>query len=153
MSIFWLGISKSLAETYQRINTECMESIKQVVDFDAPAHAVYEALTDADITAEFTEAPAEIEPVKGGKYSAFGGDLAGEFTRLVPDELLAMRWRAVMEGWPDDHYSVVTIELFQSSDGTELQFMQTDIPAPCVDDIAEGWMDYFWEPMQKHFAW
>ncbi len=114
---------------------------------------MYEALTSDEVTAEFTGAPAKIEAKVGGEYSAYNGDLEGEFTKLVPDELIAMRWRCIMDDWPEDHYSVVTIELFQSSDGTELQFMQSDIPAACVDEVAEGWMDYFWEPMQKMFEW
>lgn len=130
-----------------------METIKQTAEFDCPAHAVYEALTDAGITEDFTKAPAEIDAKVDGRYSAYSGDLEGRFTKLIPDELIAMQWRANMDGWPEDHYSVVTIELFQSSDGTELQFTQSDIPAECVEEIAEGWMDYFWEPMQKLFAW
>jgi activator of HSP90 ATPase len=127
--------------------------IHQTITIDCPAHAVYQAFTDEDEHAEITGAPASIDPTVGGAYSAYNDELTGEFTRLVPDELIVMEWRAEMEGWPPDHYAIASIELIQSSDGTTVEFILTDVPPDCVEAVDEGWRDYYWEPMGRYFAW
>ncbi|HVE80990.1 MAG TPA: SRPBCC family protein [Candidatus Dormibacteraeota bacterium] len=126
-----------------------MKTIKQSVIFDCPAHAVYAAFMSEKKHAEFTHAPASIEPKVGGKYTAYEDGLVGEFIKLVPDELIGMKWRCVMDGWPEDHYSTITIELNQTSDGTELELTQTDVPDACEESIAAGWHEFYWEPMQE----
>ncbi len=130
-----------------------METIRQTVVIDCPAHAVYEAFMDQDEHEELTGAPAVIEATVGGRYQAYNGDLEGEFTRLEPDRLIILRWRSQMPGWPEDHYAVVEMELIQSSDGTTVEFTASDVPAHCADSVEAGWTDYYWEPLGRRFAW
>lgn len=101
---------------------------------------------------EFTHSESIIDPVEGGEYSAYNGDLHGTFIKLVPDELISLRWRCEMEGWPEDHFSIVTMELYQSAEGTEVDFVQTDIPDECYEAIQAGWAEFYWEPIEEHIG-
>jgi activator of HSP90 ATPase len=126
-----------------------MKTITQSVVFDCPAHAFYRAFMNEAEHEKFTQAAAHIEPKVGGAYTAYDEGLVGEFIRLVPDELIALKWRCVMDGWPEDHYSTVTIELHQSSDGVEVELIQTGVPEACYESIAAGWHEFYWEPLQE----
>ncbi len=130
-----------------------METIRQTIVFDCPAHAFYATFLDPTEYLEFTGAPATIEPHVGGRYAAYNGELAGEFTQLVEDQLIVMKWRSAMEGWPEDHQAVVSLELYQSSDGTTVEFEASDVPEALAPAIEAGWEELFWTPLQKHFAW
>lgn len=61
-----------------------------------------------------------------------------------------MRWR--MKTWPDEHYSVVTIELEEADDCTRLTLKQTGIPAGEVDRTKEGWQLNFWQRIKQAFG-
>lgn len=139
-----------MLEAHRRIGQYwIMETIHQTVIIDCPAHAVYDAFTDAGLHADITHADAEIDPQAGGIYSAYGGELTGEFSTLIPDRQIVMQWRSAMDGWPEDHYAVVNMEFFQSSDGTTIDFTLTDVPGEVAEAIEEGWYEFYWEPMQR----
>lgn len=130
-----------------------METIHQTVVFDCPAHAFYETFLDEDQHAEIIGSTANIQPYPGGNYQAFEDESQGEFTRLVPDRLIVMRWRSAMEGWPEDHFAVISMELFQSSDGTTVEFEMSDVPGELAPAVEEGWENLLWAPFLRHFAW
>lgn len=130
-----------------------MEDLHQSLVFDCPAHAFYETFLDEEEHAELTGATASIDPREGGHYAAFNYELTGEFIKLVPDELIIMNWRSNIEDWPEDHDALVRIELFQSSDGTTVEFEIIGVPEELAPAIEEGWQTLFWEPLQRHFAW
>ncbi len=130
-----------------------METLHQSIVLDCPAHAVYTAFTDSEEHAEITGLPASIEPEVGGEYTAYNGELQGVFTRLELDTLIVMRWKTVMPDWPEDHFAVVELELWQSSDGTTVEFTISDVPSACAAAVEAGWEDFYWEPLRKHFTW
>ncbi|XP_025105562.1 activator of 90 kDa heat shock protein ATPase homolog 1-like isoform X2 [Pomacea canaliculata] len=68
----------------------------------------------------------------------------------IPEKKLSMRWR--MKTWPDEHYSVVTIELEEADDCTRLTLKQTGIPAGEVDRTKEGWQLNFWQRIKQAFG-
>jgi activator of HSP90 ATPase len=130
-----------------------METIRQTITVDCPAHAVYEAFMDQEEHAELTGAPAIIQNQVGGDYSAYNDELVGEFTELVPDELIALAWRSTMPDWPEDHFAEVSLELSQSYDGTTIEFVASQVPSECVDAVVEGWQNYYWNPLIRRFCW
>jgi activator of HSP90 ATPase len=131
-----------------------MESVRQVLIFDCPAHAVYEAFTDVEQHEEVTGAEASIDAVVGGEYHAYDDELVGEFTLLDPDSRIVMRWRPEgVEGWPEGHFAVVAIELTQSSDGTTVEMDITDIPLSFGEAVDGWWQEYYWQPLEKLTAW
>jgi len=125
------------------------KTLHQTVKLQASPHAVYEALMDSKKHYEFTGAEAKISPKKGGKFSAFDDWASGANKELVPDKKIVQTWRGA--GWPKGHYSVVTFELKQVGKGTQLDFTQTDIPEELYDDIAQGWVDWYWDKLKMYF--
>jgi activator of HSP90 ATPase len=123
------------------------KTIKQSVTFKATLHEVYEALMDAKKHAAFTGGKATISRKEGGKFSVFDGYAEGVNLELEPDKKIVQTWRA--EDWPEGHYSKATFVFTAAAGGTRLTFTQTDVPEEFSDEIAQGWKDYYWEPMKK----
>jgi len=124
-----------------------VKTIKQSVTIKAKPHDVYEALMDSKKHAKFTGGKAVISREVGGKFNTFGGYAEGVNLELVPGKKIVQSWRA--DDWPEGHYSKATFELKTVAGGTALTFTQTDIPEEFVDDIAQGWKDYYWKPMKE----
>jgi activator of HSP90 ATPase len=125
------------------------KTLHQSVKLSASPHDVYVALMDSKKHAEFTGAGAKISPKKGGKFSTFDDYATGENLELVPDKKIVQSWRA--SDWPKGHYSVATFELKLGGKGTQLDFTQTDIPEEVYDDIAQGWVDWYWDKLKAYF--
>jgi len=126
------------------------KAIRQVATFKATPHEVYEALMDETLHGKFTGSPAKISRTVGGKFSIFDSGLSGKNLALVADKKIVQAWRCEMEGWPKDHYSKATFALSRGKDGgTKLSFMQTGVPTSCAKSIANGWRDYYWNPMKE----
>ena len=123
------------------------KSIRQSVTFEASPHEVYEALMDSRKHAKFTGGKATISRKVNGKFSVFDGYAEGTNLELIPDSKIVQSWRA--GDWPEGHYSKVTFSITEVDGVTRLAFTQNNIPAEFRDDIANGWHDYYWEPMKK----
>ncbi len=123
------------------------KTIKQTVTFKAKPHDVYEALMDAKKHAKFTGGKAVISREVGGKFNVFDGYAEGKNLELVPDKKIAQSWRA--EDWPEGVYSQATFEFKAVAGGTQLTFTQTGVPEESVEDITQGWKDYYWAPMKE----
>jgi activator of HSP90 ATPase len=122
------------------------KTIRQTVTFKASPHEVYEALMDSRKHARFTGAGASISREVGGKFTAYGGSLQGENLELVPDAKIVQTWRS--DDWPEGHHSRATFSLSKVAGGTRLTFTQTGVPEEFYEDIKQGWIDYYWEPMK-----
>lgn len=127
------------------------KTIKQTVLFNATPHEVYEALMDSKKHAKITGAPANISREVGGEFNAYDGGLTGTNIELVADKKIVQKWRCVMDEWPEDHYSTASFLLKKVDKGTELTFVQTDVPKSCYEEISNGWEEYYWENMKKMF--
>jgi activator of HSP90 ATPase len=125
------------------------KTLHQSVTLPASPHEVYEAFMDSKKHSEFTGAKAKINPKKGGKFSTFDDYATGENLELVPDTKIIQSWRA--SDWPKGHYSKATFELKPVKNGTQLEFTQTNIPEKAYDDIAHGWVDWYWEKLKAYF--
>jgi activator of HSP90 ATPase len=123
------------------------KTIKQTATFKASPHEVYETLMDENRHAEFTEGEAKISRKLGGRFSTFDGYAEGINIELEQDKKIVQTWRA--EDWPKGHYSKITFVLTKVTAGTRLTFTQTGVPEEFADDVAQGWKDYYWQPMKK----
>jgi activator of HSP90 ATPase len=123
------------------------KTIRQSVTFKVSPHAVYEALMDSEKHARFTGAGADISREVGGKFTAYDGSLEGDNLELVPDARIVQSWRS--DDWPERHYSRATFSLKKIEGGTRLTFTQTGVPEEFYEDVKEGWIDYYWEPMKR----
>lgn len=123
------------------------KTIRQTATFKASPHEVYEILMDSKKHSELTGSEAHVVRRVGSKFSAYGGDIQGTNLELVPDQKIVQSWR--YSDWPEGHYSRVTFLLKEVPNGTHLAFTQTGVPDEFYEDIAQGWKDYYWEPMKE----
>lgn len=123
------------------------KDLQQKVTFKASPHDVYEVLMDSAKHSELTGAPANISREVGAKISVYDGEIDGKNLELIPDQKIVQSWR--YSDWPEGHYSTATFSLEKSSDGTTLIFTQTGIPEDLYEDIRQGWIDYYWEPLKE----
>lgn len=123
------------------------KTIRQVATFKATPHEVYELLMDAKKHSQFTGGEAIIGRKVGETFSIYGGDITGSTLELEPDRKIVQSWR--YSDWPKDHFSKVTFSIKGITTGTYLNFTQSGVPEDKVEEIAQGWKDYYWEPMKK----
>jgi len=123
------------------------KTIRQSVTFKASPQEVYEALMDSKKHARFTGAGASISREVGGRFTAYGGSLEGENLELVPDAKIVQSWRS--DDWPEGHYSRAAFSLAKVEGGTRLTFTQAGVPEEFYEDVKQGWIDYYWEPMKQ----
>ena len=123
--------------------------IRQSATFHATPHAVYEALMDSRQHTSFTGSPARMSRKVGGAISAFGDYISGTNLELVPDKKIVQAWHA--SEWPAGHMSRVTYKLTPVKGGTRLDFTHSGVPERFFDDIKQGWIDNYWQPLRDWF--
>ena len=125
------------------------KTIEQSVTINASPHDVYEALMDSEKHSQFTGAKASISREVGGTFTAYDGALSGTILELVPDAKIVQSWRGSDEGWVPGHYSTATFSLEAIDGGTRLTFVQTGVPEQSVEQINQGWQEYYWAKMKQ----
>ena len=110
-------------------------------------HQVFELLMDSKKHAAFTGGEANISRKVGGVFHTFDGWSDGKNVTLTKDKVIEQTWRA--SDWPAGHYSTIKFMLLPGPKGTtKLLFSQRGIPKSKAKDIAQGWHEYYWEPMK-----
>ena len=99
------------------------------------------------------EGSAKIDPKVNGEFTIWGDSINGKTIALDSQKhRIVQLWRYNHEDWPKDHFSKITLEFVPYKDGScKLRFWHTDIPENHADDIADGWKEYYWKPMQEYF--
>jgi activator of HSP90 ATPase len=123
--------------------------IRQSATLHASPHAVYEALMDSRQHAKITGSPARISRKVGGAISAYGGYISGTNLELEPDRKIVQAWTA--SEWPAGHLSRVTFRLTPVKAGTRIDFTHSGVPDRFFDDIKQGWIDNYWQPLRARF--
>jgi len=85
-----------------------------------------------------------------GNFTISDGEIEGRNLELVPDQKIVQAWR--YNDWPQGHYSTITFSLKPTKKGTRLTFTQIDIPDDKFEDIKQGWIDYYWNPIKQLFS-
>lgn len=123
-----------------------MRTITQSYTIHAPRHLVWRALVEPELIEAWGGGPVIMNDHEGSAFSMWGGSVHGTNTHIVDDELLEQDWYSG-DDWP--HASKVTIELEDEDDGTLVTLTQHDVPASEIDDVDDGWHEYFFGPLQK----
>nr|CAH7763029.1 unnamed protein product [Callosobruchus chinensis] len=126
------------------------DSIKQTQKFQCTAEEFYDALTRLELVTAFTRGDVQLDLSKGGKFSLFGGNIIGLFDELVPAKKIVQQWR--YKQWPEGHYSVVTININQKDDHTEVSLEQAGVPKSEIDVTKENWQRYYWDAIKQTFG-
>ncbi|XP_071963527.1 activator of 90 kDa heat shock protein ATPase homolog 1-like [Antedon mediterranea] len=111
---------------------------------------IYKVLTDKNRVEAFTRSSVQMEATKGGKFSLFGGNVTGVFLELEMDKKIVQKWR--FSNWPEAHYSIVTMNLSQGSDGAVVDLVQTGVPDKEVERTKQGWKENFWGRIRQTFG-
>lgn len=126
------------------------KSIKQTVTFDAPTQKVYDLIMDSRKHSAFTGSKVTMSKRIKGKFDVFDGYCHGYNIELIEGEKIVQAWHFQEEGWPEDHYSICTFHFKPEGDKTQLTFTQHGVPAHKVEDLKNGWKQFYWNPMKAY---
>jgi uncharacterized protein YndB with AHSA1/START domain len=127
------------------------ESIQVSIVLPASAERLYRAWMDSNEHAGFTGSPADIDPVVGRAFSAWDGYISGVTLELQPYRRIVQSWRTTdfPHGSPDSRLEILFTERGAE---TELRLIHTNIPDGQGAGYEQGWIDYYFTPMQEYFA-
>ena len=128
------------------------KSIKQTITFNAPASKVYELIMDQKKHAAFTGGNVVMSREIAGAFDVFDGYCQGYNIELVEGEKIVQSWHFREDGWPDNHYSICTFLFTQVGNKTKLTFMQKGIPEHKVEELKNGWKQFYWNPMKAYLT-
>jgi len=132
------------------MNEMKFEVIRQKVLIEAGPVEVYEAYVNPKKHAEFTGSPATGRPRVGGKFTAWDGYILGKYLVLEKGKRVVHEWKTTE--WPAGYPpSLVELTLKKKDKKTELRMVHSRAPAEQAKEYAQGWMDYYWEPLKAHF--
>ncbi len=125
-------------------------TIKQTLVVQAEPGEVYDAFLDAKKHSAFTGSKATCDPRVGGKFTAWDGYISGKNLELVKGKKIVQEW--VTTEWPEG-YAPSRLELTfkKTKGGTEISMVQSEVPVEQADDIRQGWIDFYWDPLKEYF--
>ncbi|XP_010880770.1 activator of 90 kDa heat shock protein ATPase homolog 1a [Esox lucius] len=127
----------------------CKFSLKET--FLTSPDELYNTFINKDMVQAFTHSAAVVDGVKGGKFQLLEGSVSGDFTELVPDKKIVMKWR--FKTWPPEHYATVTLKMKDQGSETELKLECDGVPTGEEDRTKEGWKRYYFEAIKQTFGY
>ena len=125
-------------------------TIVQKVVVPATPDEVYEAFMDPEKHSEFTHTETEGSQEVGGEVFASDGYITARNVELTKGKKIVKEWTT--SEWPDGYPpSLLELDLRSVKGGTELTMTHSKVPDEQADDYAEGWMEYYWNPMVEYF--
>ncbi|XP_069028767.1 activator of 90 kDa heat shock protein ATPase homolog 1a [Embiotoca jacksoni] len=131
-----------------RIQT-CSFNLKET--FRTTADELYRTFIMQEFVQVFTRSPAAVDGRHGGSFQLLDGNVSGQFTKLVPDRRIEMRWR--FRTWPSEHYATVLLELDDRGDETELRMECRGVPAWEEDSTRGGWNRFYFQAIKQTFGY
>ena len=128
-----------------------LTTIKQTVVIPASPKEVYDAYVDPKLHSKFTGSKATGKPVVGGKMTAWDGYIWGKYLVLEPGKRIVQEWTTT--DWVEG-YGPSTLELCLKAvpEGTELTMVNSNVPEDQADEVAEGWTEFYWNPLKEYFG-
>jgi len=127
-------------------------TVKHILEYQAPARELYEALTDEGRMSAYTRSQSHFEKKEGGAFSILNGSISGTVLSLKEEAHIQLKWR--VDNWPAGHTSTVDIALDPVTKGvTTLTMTQKEVPTSDVERTKVGWAQNFWEPIKMLFGY
>jgi uncharacterized protein YndB with AHSA1/START domain len=125
-------------------------TIKQTVVIPASPKEVYEAYVEPKKHAEFTQSKATGKPKVGGNYTAWDGYIFGKFLELDIGKRVVQEWTTTdwVEGYGPSKLELTFCDV---SGGTEIAMVQSNVPKEQADEVADGWIEFYWNPLKEYF--
>jgi activator of HSP90 ATPase len=130
--------------------TTKVRTVKQKVVIPASPKEVYDAYVDPKKHSEFTGAKATGKAVVGGKFTAWDGYISGKFLELEDGKRVVQEWTS--SDFPEGHNSKLELCFNKVPKGTELVMVQSDVPEDQADETADGWTEWYWDPLKEYFS-
>lgn len=112
---------------------------------------MYRALVTARILKAATGARATGAARVGGRFTAWDGYISGVHKTLTPGRRVVQEWSTTE--WPKGAPpSILEVTLKAAKGGTELRMVHSKVPAEQADSYRQGWIDYYWTPLQEYFS-
>ena len=125
--------------------------IKQRAFIPASPEDIYEAFLNPELHSAFTGAHATCERRVGGKFTSWDGYIAGTNLKLENGRRIVQEWQTTE--WPEGYKpSILEVTFKERTKGTEVQLVQTNVPANQAKNYEQGWKEYYWRPLKKYFA-
>jgi len=112
---------------------------------------IYVTFLKQEFVQVFTRSDAVVDGCRGGKFQMMNGNVHGEFTELVPNEKIVMRWR--FKSWPSDHYATISLAFRDKGDETELNLEAKGVPSDEEERTKEGWRRFYFEAIKQSFGY
>jgi activator of HSP90 ATPase len=127
-----------------------VRTIVQKVTIPATPDQVYDAFMEPKKHSEFTNTETKGSQEVGGNISASDGYITAKNIELEKGKKIVQEWTT--SEWPEGYPpSILKLELREVAGGTELTMTHSNVPEEQADDYAEGWMEYYWNPMIEYF--
>lgn len=91
-------------------------------------------------------AGADANPVEGGQFSLYNGDIQGRYLRLIPHQIMIQEWFANAQDEP----SIATVRIEQQAAKSRIRVEHIGVPINLYEGIKTGWQDYILNGI-KHF--
>jgi activator of HSP90 ATPase len=125
-------------------------NIRQKILIQATPMEIYEAYVDAKKHSEFTGSKATSNPEVNGEFTAWDGYIYGKNLELQPGKKITQEWSTTE--WPKDQPpSRVEFTLKKTNTGTEINMLQSNVPAEQAAELKQGWIDFYWTPLKDYF--
>ncbi|KAM4625533.1 activator of 90 kDa heat shock protein ATPase homolog 1-like [Polymixia lowei] len=111
---------------------------------------LYRVFLNQEMVQAFTHAPATVDGEKGGRFRLLDGNVLGEFTELISEQKIAMKWR--YNTWPCEHYATITMTFSDRSNETELKVEYRGVPESEEERTKHGWQRYYFEAIKQTFG-
>ena len=125
-------------------------TLKQIVIIPASPEEVYEAFVDPQKHSAFTGSKATGKAKVDGKFTAWDGFIFGKFLQFEPAKCLIQEWQTT--DWPENYPpSKFELTFKKVPEGTEVTMIHSNIPSIQKEELAEGWEEFYWQPLKKYY--
>jgi len=123
-----------------------MNSIKQNYLVNSTLDEVWQALVDPKYINAWGGGPAKMDDKVGTNFMLWGEEIYGKNVEIIPLKRIKQEWFGGKWKKP----SLVTFTLTKENDGVRIRLLQTGVPDNELQDINQGWKDYYFGPLKEY---
>jgi len=124
-----------------------IKPIAQTYIVAAPVAKVFQTFTDAKRITRWSKGTALFSKRAGGRFSLWGGSIAGVNKKIVKNKLIVQSWRILDTPWKKA--SKVMFAFFPEGKKTRVALVHSGFPAKERRKLALGWRRYYLGAIQK----
>ena len=126
------------------------KTIQQTVTFKANAAKLYALYADSQLHSAATGQKASVGAA-GGKFSAFGGMIAGKILHTEKNRTIVQTWRS--KGWKKtDPDSILILTFENTKAGGRVSMVHANVVDHDAKDVTAGWKNFYWDSWRKYLA-